>query len=145
MARFRVKYFGSNDVPVYLIKPILDEIDAELVIAQPKTDAEVAEAGRDADAIIMHGSAKTTKEKPSFYFKRQCWASTEAGEELVPTFLEHVGEDYLTIATDYPHSDAIDKFPDKTVGALSGNNKLSTETRRKILWDNPVRLYGLGM
>jgi uncharacterized protein len=91
-----------------------------------------------------HGSARTTKEKPSFYFKRQCWASCEAGEELAPVFVEHVGEDYLTIATDYPHSDAIDKFPDKTVGALSANTKLSAETRRKILWDNPVRLYGLG-
>ncbi len=62
MARFRVKYFGSNDVPVDLIKPILDEIDAELVIARPKTDAEVAEAGRDADAIIMHGSVPFTRE-----------------------------------------------------------------------------------
>jgi D-3-phosphoglycerate dehydrogenase len=62
MAKFRVKYFGSNDVPVNLIKPILDEIDAELVIARPKTDAEVAEAGRDADAIIMHGSVPFTRE-----------------------------------------------------------------------------------
>src|SRR3990167_9238276 len=62
MARFRVVYCGSNDVPVDLIKPILDEIDAELVIAQPKTDAEVAEASRDADAIIMHGSVPFTRE-----------------------------------------------------------------------------------
>lgn len=62
MARFRVKYFGSNDVPVDLIKPILDEIDAELVIARPKSETEVAEAGRDADAIIMHGSVPFTRE-----------------------------------------------------------------------------------
>src|ERR1700675_3015732 len=62
MPKFRVKYFGSNDVPVSLIKPILDEIDAELVIARPKTDADVAEAGRDADAIIMHGSVPFTRE-----------------------------------------------------------------------------------
>jgi D-3-phosphoglycerate dehydrogenase / 2-oxoglutarate reductase len=62
MAKFRVKYFGSNDVPVNLIKPILDEVGAELVIARPKTDAEVAEAGRDADAIIMHGSVPFTRE-----------------------------------------------------------------------------------
>jgi predicted TIM-barrel fold metal-dependent hydrolase len=92
-----------------------------------------------------HGAARTTKEKPSFYFKRQCWVSCEAGEELAPVFVEHVGEDYLLIATDYPHSDALDKFPDKTVGALSANNKLSAEARQKILWDNPVRLYGLGL
>ncbi len=90
-----------------------------------------------------HGSAKITKEKPSFYFKRQCWVSCEAGEELVPCFVEHVGADYLTVATDYPHSDAVGKFPDLTVGALSANGKFSLEERRKILWDNPVRLYGL--
>ena len=92
-----------------------------------------------------HGAAKTTKEKPSFYFKRQCWVSCEAGEELAPTFVEHIGDDYLTIATDYPHSDCIGKFPDLTVGALSANTKLSPESRRKILWDNPVKLYGLGV
>jgi predicted TIM-barrel fold metal-dependent hydrolase len=91
-----------------------------------------------------HGSAKITKEKPSYYFKRQCWVSCEAGEELAPVFVEHVGDDYLMIATDYPHSDAIDKFPDQTVGSLSGNNKLSAESRRKILWDNPTKTYGLG-
>ncbi len=92
-----------------------------------------------------HGSARTTKEKPSSYFKRQCWVSCEAGEELVPCFVEHVGADYLTMATDYPHSDAIDKFPELTVGALSANQKLSAETRQKILWNNPARLYGLGV
>jgi hypothetical protein len=31
MSRFRVVYCGSNEVPVNLIKPILDEIDAEMV------------------------------------------------------------------------------------------------------------------
>ena len=61
MAKFRVVYCGSNEVPVHLIKPILDEIDAELVIARPKTDAEVGEAGRDADAMIFHGAIPLTR------------------------------------------------------------------------------------
>jgi len=61
----------------------------------------------------------------------------------MPCFVEHVGPDYLTVATDYPHSDAIDKFPELTIGALSANRKLTVETRRKILWDNPARLYSL--
>ncbi|MBI2361357.1 MAG: amidohydrolase family protein [Deltaproteobacteria bacterium] len=68
----------------------------------------------------------------------------EAGEELAPVFVEHVGEDYLVVATDYPHSDEVGKFPDRTIGDLSTNPKLSTGARRKILWDNPARLYGLG-
>jgi predicted TIM-barrel fold metal-dependent hydrolase len=91
-----------------------------------------------------HGSAKITKEKPSTYFKRNCWISCEAGEELAPAFIEHVGDEYLMIATDYPHSDAIDKFPDKTVGAISSNDKISRGSRTKILWDNPTRAFGLG-
>jgi len=62
MAKFRVVYCGSNEVPVNLIKPILDEIDAELVIERPKTDAEVAEAGRDADGMIFHGAIPFTRE-----------------------------------------------------------------------------------
>jgi D-3-phosphoglycerate dehydrogenase len=49
-------------VPVGLIKPIRDEIDAELVIARPKSDAEVAEAGREADAMIFHGAIPFTRE-----------------------------------------------------------------------------------
>ncbi|MFQ5684406.1 MAG: NAD(P)-dependent oxidoreductase [Candidatus Binatia bacterium] len=62
MANFRVVYCGSNEVPVNFIKPILDEIDAELVIERPKTDAEVAEAGREADALIFHGAVPLTRE-----------------------------------------------------------------------------------
>ena len=89
------------------------------------------------------GQAKTTREKPSYYFKRQCWTSCEAGEELAPAYVEHVGDDYLVIATDYPHSDCIGKFPDRTVGDLTNNDHISQDGRRKILWDNPKRLYSL--
>ena len=62
MAKYRVVYCGSNDVPVDLIKPILDEIDAEMVIERPKSEAEVAEAGRDADGLIFHGAIPFTRE-----------------------------------------------------------------------------------
>jgi len=53
------------------------------------------------------------------------------------------GADHLTIATDYPHSDCIGKFPDRTVGDLIRNDRISSAARRKILWDNPARLYQL--
>jgi D-3-phosphoglycerate dehydrogenase len=62
MGKFHVVYFGSNDVPVHLIRPIVEEIGAELTIRRPTTDAEVVEMGRDADAIIMHGSVPLTRE-----------------------------------------------------------------------------------
>jgi D-3-phosphoglycerate dehydrogenase len=62
MGKFHVVYFGSNDVPVHLIRPIIEEIGAELTIRRPTTDADVVEMGRDADAIIMHGSVPLTRE-----------------------------------------------------------------------------------
>jgi D-3-phosphoglycerate dehydrogenase len=62
MAKFHVVYFGSNDVPVDLIKPILAEADAEMTIRRATKDAEVIEMGRDADGIIMHGSVPLTRE-----------------------------------------------------------------------------------
>jgi len=89
------------------------------------------------------GRARTTKEPPSFYFKRQCFISTEAGEELVEIVAEHVSPDVIVMATDYPHPDAVDKFPDRTVGDLTSNPHVSDEVKRKILWDNPARFYDL--
>jgi D-3-phosphoglycerate dehydrogenase / 2-oxoglutarate reductase len=62
MARFHVVYFGSNEVPVDLIKPILAEIGAEMTIRRPTNDAEVVEMGSDADGIIMHGSVPLSRE-----------------------------------------------------------------------------------
>jgi D-3-phosphoglycerate dehydrogenase len=47
---------------VELIEGILKEIDAELVLANPKTDAEVAEAGRQADAMIFHGAIPLSRD-----------------------------------------------------------------------------------
>lgn len=90
-----------------------------------------------------HGHTRITPEPPSFYFKRQCAISCEAGEELIGDVVKHVGADYLMMATDYPHPDAIGKFPDRTVGDLTANAELSDEVKRKILWDNPTRLYGI--
>src|SRR5437667_12430660 len=81
MAKFRVKYFGSNDVPVDLIKPVLDEIDAELVIARPTTDAETIEAGRDAGGTIIHGAVALTTESTPQLKKTKAASPTGRGAD----------------------------------------------------------------
>jgi len=86
--------------------------------------------------------AYTAKEQPSEYFRRgQCYISGEAGEETLPLFSRLVGEDCLMWASDYPHPDDMEHFPN-TVGGLFENQDISNEFRRKILWDNPARFYG---
>ncbi len=77
MSKYRVVYCGSNKVPVDLIKPILDEIDAELVLANPKTPEEVAEAGADADGMILHGSIPFTRD--TFFALKHCKAVCRTG------------------------------------------------------------------
>ena len=89
------------------------------------------------------GGAHRTKEPPSVYFNRQCYASCETNDEFIGHFMEHFGHDRIVTATDYPHPDAVDKFPDLTIAEFVRRPALSAETKRRILWDNPARLYGI--
>ncbi len=52
---------------------------------------------------------------------------------MVVDVVKHVGDDVVIIATDYPHSDAVDKFPDHTIGDLTG----AEHSRRKPS-ENPL-------
>jgi len=79
--------------------------------------------------------------RPSETVRRQCMISTEPGEELVTAVIEHVGEDNVVWASDYPHPDAT--FPGavrKTLAAMTG---LAPAVRSKVLATNAARLYGL--
>jgi len=76
---------------------------------------------------------------PSRYFLRQCFISMDCDEELANDAITRLGDDCLVISTDYPHSDsafphAMDEFFEVP---------LPEATRRKVLWDNCARFYGL--
>lgn len=77
--------------------------------------------------------------KPSEYFQRQGYAAVEVDEGFVSHVVEAVGDDRLVTTSDYPHGDA--KYP----GGMDQFMKLplSDSSKKKILWDNPARLYGL--
>jgi len=79
------------------------------------------------------------KLKPSEYFKRQCWISTEHEREL-PMIISLIGDDNIVFSTDYPHGDS--DFPN-AVDEFLEMDGVSQESRKKILWDNCARLYGL--
>jgi predicted TIM-barrel fold metal-dependent hydrolase len=79
------------------------------------------------------------KLNPSEFFKRQCWISTEHEREL-PMIISLVGDDNIVFSTDYPHGDS--DFP-RAVEEFLEMDGVSDESRKKILWDNCARLYGL--
>ena len=79
------------------------------------------------------------KLEPLEYFQRQCYASIDA-DELTAKHLPEFGlEDRIVFSTDYPHGDA--RYPHAVEMFLE--MPLSEEFKRKVLWDNCARLYGL--
>src|SRR5580700_2138648 len=76
---------------------------------------------------------------PSEYFKRQCYIALDVDEEPAVETVNQLGADYFVVSSDYPHSDGA--FPEAMEQFLG--LKLNNEQRRKILWDNCARLYGI--
>ena len=79
--------------------------------------------------------------KPSDYFRRQCYIAADSGEATVKYVIDAVGEDRVLWASDYPQHDC--PFPDATNTFLSLDG-ISAASKRKILWDNPAQLFGIG-
>jgi len=86
------------------------------------------------------GKSVPLKEKPSFYFKRQCWISGDPDEKAVAHIVEHVGNDKFFWATDFPHFD----HPGNYLEALNNLvSPLSEQARKNLLGDSVARVYGL--
>jgi predicted TIM-barrel fold metal-dependent hydrolase len=74
------------------------------------------------------------------YFKRNCWISTECEDPFVADVIRWMGDDRILFESDFPHPDS--KFPhavEEFLGLLP--DQISVESKRKILWDNPVAFY----
>ncbi len=86
------------------------------------------------------GKSVLLKEKPSYYFKRQCWISGDPDEKALAHIVEHVGNDKFFWATDFPHFD----HPGNYLEALSNLvSPLSDTARKNLLGDSVARVYGL--
>ena len=77
--------------------------------------------------------------RPREYFLENCWVSIEADEEPARHYVATFGDANVAFSTDYPHPDS--KFPESVEKFLE--LPLSEATRRRFLWDNCARLYGL--
>jgi predicted TIM-barrel fold metal-dependent hydrolase len=83
--------------------------------------------------------APELKNPPSYYFKRQCYASVECDEEPVKYAIDFLGNERLVFSTDFPHVDT--KYPKAVERFLE--LPISEEDKRKILWDNCAAYYGM--
>ena len=80
------------------------------------------------------------KMKPSECFRRQCFIAIEPSEPYIAQIIEYIGADNLIFGSDYPH---MDHKPNIVKEAVALEERLPKETVQKILWNNPVRFYGL--
>jgi uncharacterized protein len=78
---------------------------------------------------------------PSEYFARQCWVSFEIDEATLPALVPFIGDDRVVWGSDYPHADST--FPGALKELLDTVAPLPADSRRRILGDNAVALYGL--
>jgi predicted TIM-barrel fold metal-dependent hydrolase len=77
---------------------------------------------------------------PSEYFRRNWWITTECDDPHVADVIRWLGDDHILFESDFPHPDS--KFPHTTSVFLSLlPDQLTTESKAKILWENPVDFY----
>jgi predicted TIM-barrel fold metal-dependent hydrolase len=79
------------------------------------------------------------RERPSELFRRNCFISVEPEEAQAKYVVAELGDDTLVVSTDWPHDDS--RFP-HAIDTFLGL-PLSDVSKRKALWDNCARLYGL--
>jgi predicted TIM-barrel fold metal-dependent hydrolase len=80
------------------------------------------------------------KRTPLEYIRSgRIFINTEVEDPLLPQVIELIGEDQLLFSSDMPHGDR-ERFAARY---LSGRTDVADDCKRKILWDNSIRYYGL--
>ena len=85
------------------------------------------------------GAIQPIPRRPSEYFSRQCYVSCDSDETALHYAAEYLKGDNLVWNTDYPHPDAV--RPEQALPLFEAQ-AISAENKRKILWDNAIKLYG---
>jgi hypothetical protein len=98
----------------------------------------VANQGGRGDMLIPGLSMQ-----PIDYWKRQCFISTEPADPGIKEVIDALGDECVVVATDFSHPEGRQyaSAPDDVAG-LQG---VSDAAKRKLVWDNALRLYPLDL
>jgi predicted TIM-barrel fold metal-dependent hydrolase len=81
------------------------------------------------------------RKTPAEYVRsEQLYFAADPEETTLPAVIDAIGPDRLVIGSDYCHPEGMCPF---TMKALADRDDIGQEARRKILYDNPKRLYRL--
>ncbi|MEA2626464.1 MAG: hypothetical protein QOD06_2509 [Candidatus Binatota bacterium] len=91
----------------------------------------------DATAL---GDRVPLRERPSTYFRRQCWISCDPDERTVPAMAELLGADRFFWASDFPHPDHTGRYLEELEELA---NRLPDCVRPRLLGANVREAYGI--
>jgi len=96
------------------------------------------------DAVYASAMGRTVplKEKPSFYFNRNCWISADPDERSLPAMVDLCGADKFFWASDFPHPDHVGNYIEE-VEELA--HKLNPESRAKVMGENVMKVYNCAL
>lgn len=94
----------------------------------------------DAVKETHFGRNVPLKEKPSHYFKRQCFISGDPDEHSTAAMLKYVGPQCFTWASDFPHADHTASWVPELIEFAE---LIDPESRKLVLGDNIKRIYKL--
>ena len=86
------------------------------------------------------GDRVPLREKPSVYFRRQCWISCDPDERTVPALSELYGADRFFWASDFPHPDHTGDYLEE-LEVLAA--KLDEPARTRLLGTNVREAYSI--
>jgi hypothetical protein len=133
MARAGYKIF---DADTHLYEPV-EQIEAYLSTAdRAKLDALAAAVTQGIKDTATPWDVRW--QGPPFPSDRASFDPHARIKDTVRHTIEALGEDTLMFATDYPQSESW--FP-KSVDRFLAWQSISAATKRKLLWDNPLRCH----
>lgn len=78
---------------------------------------------------------------PIDYWRRQCYVSTEPGDPGIKQVIDAVGDENIVVATDFGHPEG--RHYARAAEEILALPEVSEKSKRKIMWDNALRLYPL--
>ena len=79
------------------------------------------------------------KLSPAEYFQRQCYVSADQDDPGIKQVIDVLGDDNIVTATDFAHPEG--RRYVTAVKELLELPAVSAESKRKIMWDNALKLY----
>jgi predicted TIM-barrel fold metal-dependent hydrolase len=86
------------------------------------------------------GAVGVLRRAPSEYFRDQCYVTADSSEHMLSQVIDLIGDDHIVFTTDYPHPDSPWPHAVEEFLSLPG---VSAASKRRILWDNALDLYGV--